>query len=101
MFYFRSHYFTSLQEERHKPQLSLPIALLLATGKWNVSSAEQALREEPRVCTLLNALHANRFPSRILGMSTDPSTNYVCGVDLGGTWVRGAAVGIDDDNYGR
>lgn len=77
------------EEQRDRAQISLPIALLVATGKWNVSSAVEALRREPRVSVHLTntALDRNIPPPAV-----EDNGKYIIGIDLGGTWVRALAI---------
>ena len=75
-------------DARDKAQISLPLALMIATKKWNINSAERALKDEPRL-----SQHLMTFINEQASQSN--TTNYAIGIDVGGTSVRAAAVGSD------
>lgn len=78
------------EEERRRPSVVLPRALLLATGKHTVATANESLSIEPRVSRLLRR---NMFETR-------PDALVMVGVDLGATTLRVGLVSIDRTGSG-
>jgi predicted NBD/HSP70 family sugar kinase/N-acetylmuramic acid 6-phosphate (MurNAc-6-P) etherase len=83
------------EDERDKPQICLPLALLTATGRWTISEAIHALSQEPRVSKLLQEFLSKKSPILPLPSNQirerdgrENNDKYVIGVDVGGTNIR-------------
>jgi hypothetical protein len=90
---------------RHKAQIVLPVAFLLAVPgqRWTVASARQAVANEPRLSALLETVlvRPTSASNPTSSVATPPpvsaSERRVVGVDLGGTHIRAAVM----DHTGR
>lgn len=78
---------------RHCAQTILPLSMLLATGKWLVADALDALQKEPRVSVLLD-----QTVLKVTSPCSNNPSKFAVLFDLGGTNIRVATACTNSSN---
>ena len=79
---------------RHCAQIILPLSMLIATGRWTLKSAQEALKKEPRVSVLLSSTVLDK-----VGAVTHDDPEYAVLIDMGGTNIRVATATLDHAKF--
>jgi predicted NBD/HSP70 family sugar kinase/N-acetylmuramic acid 6-phosphate (MurNAc-6-P) etherase/ribosomal protein S18 acetylase RimI-like enzyme len=101
-------------DQRHQAQSILPVAFLLASDeRMSVAAAREAVRNEPCISVLLQKLfetptapatqrtsaNVGPAPHAQQASAVGGTSDFVVGLDLGGTNIRGAAIRMSDGAY--